>query len=241
MSDSPAGTDRDDGVPVVAFHLDVMCPYAYQTAAWIREIRDRGLVDVRWRFFSLEEVNREEGKRHPWERDWSYGFGMMRVAARLRRGVDGEDRSGNDLVDDYYATAGRWLHEEGRKPHSPDAAREVLGEIGLDADLVDEALADPTTTDEVRADHDAVLALGGFGVPTLVFPSGGVIYGPVVVPAPLGEDAVALWHLVQGWDRFPHLYEIKRPKSADDLHHIATSFTPYLEGRDWRSVQRPAP
>ena len=239
VPETPSGPST--GPVAIAFHLDVMCPWAYQTSLWIREVRDRGLVDVRWRFFSLEEVNREEGRKHPWEREWSYGWGMLRVAARLRRLDGGPDAGGNDLVDRYYATAGRWLHEEGRKPHSPDAAREVLTEIGLDPGLVDEALADPTTTDEVRADHEAVLALGAFGVPTLVFPSGRPVYGPVVVPAPTGDEAVALWDLVVGWDRFPHLYEIKRPKSAEDLRHIATAFTPYLRGRDWRSVERPAP
>jgi hypothetical protein len=213
-----------------------MCPWAYQTSLWAREVRDRGLIDIEWRFFSLEEVNRVEGKKHPWERDWSYGWGMLRVAAMLRRRPDG-----NDLVDRYYATAGAWLHEQGRKPHSPDAARRVLAEIGVDPALVDAALADPTTTDEVRADHDEVLARGAFGVPTLVLPSGQLLYGPVVVPAPTGDDAVALWHLVAGWERFPHLYELKRPKSALDLAHIGQAFTPYLEGRDWQSVENTAP
>jgi 2-hydroxychromene-2-carboxylate isomerase len=229
-----------DPVPI-DFHFDVMCPWAYQTSLWIREVRDRGLVDVTWRFFSLEEVNREDGKKHPWERDWSYGWGMLRVAAELRRQDGGITGGGNDLVDRYYAVAGSWLHEQARKPHSPDAARAVLAEIGADPALVDAALADPTTTDEVRADHDAVLAKGAFGVPTLVFPSGQAVYGPVVVPAPTGADAAALWDLVQGWDRFPHLYEIKRPKSPLDLAHIAEVFTPYLQGRDWRSVENPAP
>lgn len=229
-----------DPVPI-DFHFDVMCPWAYQTSLWVREVRDQGLVDVTWRFFSLEEVNREDGKKHPWERDWSYGWGMLRVAAELRRQDGGITGGGNDLVDRYYAVAGSWLHEQARKPHSPEAARAVLAEIGADPALVDAALADPTTTDEVRADHDAVLAKGAFGVPTLVFPSGQAVYGPVVVPAPTGADAAALWDLVQGWDRFPHLYEIKRPKSALDLAHIAEVFTPYLQGRDWRSIENPAP
>ena len=48
----------------VDFHFDVMCPYAYQTSLWMREVRDRAGVDVTWRFFSLEEVNRAEGKKH---------------------------------------------------------------------------------------------------------------------------------------------------------------------------------
>ena len=57
----------------VAFHFDVMCPWAYQTSIWMREVRDRLNIEVDWCFFSLEEINREEGKKHPWEREWSYG------------------------------------------------------------------------------------------------------------------------------------------------------------------------
>src|SRR6476660_10168640 len=54
----------------ITFYLDPMCPYSYQTSVWIREVRSRladGL-DIVWKFFSLEEVNLEAGKKHPWER-----------------------------------------------------------------------------------------------------------------------------------------------------------------------------
>ena len=69
----------------VDFHFDVMCPYAYQTSRWIREVRDITGLQINWRFFSLEEINRVEGKKHPWEREWSYGWSMMRIGAYLRR------------------------------------------------------------------------------------------------------------------------------------------------------------
>jgi 2-hydroxychromene-2-carboxylate isomerase len=218
----------------VDFHFDIMCPWAYQTSKWIREVRDRVPVDVSWRFFSLEEINREEGKKHPWERQWSYGWGMLRVAALLRR-------SSMELCDRFYAAAGRALHEEGRKPHQPRVAGQLLADIGVDPELVDEAIADPTTHDDVKADHDRAVALGCFGVPTLVFPDGQSLYGPVVTPAPTGADALALWELVRLYRRFPHLYELKRPKAASDMQHIKEQFTPYLTGRDWESRQKPAP
>ena len=69
----------------VDFHFDVMCPWAYQTSLWMREVRDLTGVEVRWRFFSLEEINRQDGKKHPWEREWCYGWSMLRIAALLRR------------------------------------------------------------------------------------------------------------------------------------------------------------
>jgi len=116
----------------VDFHFDVMCPYAYQTSLWIRSVRERTGLVINWRFFSLEEVNRVEGKKHPWERDWSYGWSMMRVGALLRRRDMAE-------LDAWYARAGRALHVEGHKPHVPDVARALLEELGLDPGLVDEA------------------------------------------------------------------------------------------------------
>lgn len=214
------------------FHFDVMCPWAYQTSKWIRDVRDQIGLDITWRFFSLEEVNRAEGRKHPWERDWSYGWSMMRVGAWLRR-------ESNSLLDDWYEVSGRALHEDGRQPHRREVAEELVAEMGLDPALVGEAVADPTTHDDVKADHDRVLALGGFGVPTLVFEDGSTLFGPVVTPAPSGAEALRLWDLTVGWTAIPHLYELRRPKTTADLDHIAHSFEPYLRAREWNTVQKP--
>jgi 2-hydroxychromene-2-carboxylate isomerase len=218
----------------VDFHFDIMCPYAYQTSLWIREVRDTAGIEVRWRFFSLEEINREEGKKHPWEREWSYGWSMMRIGALLRRQDMG-------LLDRWYEAAGRALHVDGRKPHRPEVAEELLAELGLDPAIVRAAIEDPTTGDEVRAEHEAVVGKGGFGVPTLVFDDGQALFGPVLVDPPTGDAAVRLWDHVTGWLEFPHVYELQRPKSAADVDTIVETFAPYLEARDWFSVQRETP
>jgi predicted DsbA family dithiol-disulfide isomerase len=216
-----------------------MCPFAYQTSLWLREVRDTRPADapleLRWRFFSLEEINREHGQRHPWERDWAYGFSQMRVGALLRR------RSQAD-VDAWYAAVGRAFFVDERPTHTPEVQREVLDELGVGGDVLDEALADPTTADEVRADHDEVVSIhGGHGVPTLVFDTGSVLFGPVVAPAPTGDAAQRLWDLVCTWGEVPHLFEIRKPKTADDLAHLGEQFAPYLRARAWKSVAKPAP
>src|ERR1700739_2334002 len=130
----------------VDFHFDIMCPWAYQASLWIRDVRDQLGIDVSWRFFSLEEVNRAPEKKHPWEREWSYGWSMMRIGALLRR------RSMADL-DAWDERGGRALHVEGHKPHEKAVARQLLEELGFDPALVDQAIADPTTSDEVMAEH----------------------------------------------------------------------------------------
>lgn len=227
-------------VSTVDFFFDPMCPWAYQTSLWIRDVRRQTALDIRWRFFSLEEINRPEGKKHPWERELAYGWSPMRVAARLRR----RDPA---LCDAWYLACGRALHEEGRKPHDPDVARSLLTSIGAQAEDWDLALADTTTHDDVRADHEfAVRELAGFGVPILLFPAADgrpakAVFGPVVVPAPMGDEALDLWNVTVAYTRIDGLYEIKTPKTPADLEAIGRAFTPYLRGRDWESVQNPAP
>ncbi|MEQ1699276.1 MAG: DsbA family protein [Ilumatobacteraceae bacterium] len=228
---SAAPGTTDTGASTVDFHFDVMCPFAYQTSLWMRSVRDQLGLTVNWRFFSLEEVNRVEGKKHPWEREWSYGWSMMRIGALLRR---------TDMawLDAWYARAGKALHEDGHKPHEPAVARHLLEEIGLDPALVDQAIADPTTHDEVLAEHRRVIDGGGYGVPTLIFPDGQTFFGPVLLDPPTGDAAVRLWNAVIAWREFPHLFELQRPKTPEHQRAIATAFRPYLEARDWVSINR---
>jgi 2-hydroxychromene-2-carboxylate isomerase len=221
--------------PRIEFFFDPMCPWAYQTSVWIRDVRSQIPLDIHWRFFSLEEVNRPEGKKHPWERELAYGWTPLRVAAWLRR-ID------MSLCDAWYEAAGRALHVEARRPYDRSVALELLADIGAPDDAWDAALADPTTHDDVRTDHDeAVQRHGGFGVPLIVLPDGGTVFGPVVHPAPTGAEALALWNLTVAYRSIPGLYELKTPKTRDDLERIAAAFDPYFAAREWESIQRPAP
>jgi 2-hydroxychromene-2-carboxylate isomerase len=214
----------------VEFHFDPMCPFAFQTSVWMRDVRAQLGITVNWRFFSLEEINREDGKKHPWERDWSYGWSLMRIGALLRR----TDMS---LLDRWYAAIGSELHALGGKPHDPVVARRLLVEIGADGAILDAALDDPTTHDDVRADHQRVVDAGGYGVPTL-FLDGQCLFGPVLVDPPTGSAALKLWNVVTDMADLPHVYELQRPKSPSDVDLIAQSLRPYLDGRDWVSINR---
>ena len=114
---------------VIDLYFDPMCPYAYQTSRWIREVRSQVDVDVTWKFFSLEEVNLVDGKKHPWERPWSYGFGQMRVGALIRREL------GNDAVDRWYEAIGHAFFYDGIKTHIPEQHARVIEQAGFDPAL----------------------------------------------------------------------------------------------------------
>ena len=223
-----AATDVD--LTTVDFHLDVMCPFAYQTSKWIRSVREQTDLAINWKFFSLEEVNLMPGKKHPWEREWSYGWSMMRVGVALRR-------LGMDHVDAWYELAGRGLHEDGRRVQEREQQKEILAELGHDPALVDEAIADPTTHDEIHADHARVVDNGGYGVPTMFF-GDHCLFGPVLMDPPEGEAAMRLWNAVTAWVEFPHLYELQQPKTDVHQQKITDTFRPYLEARDWVSINR---
>ncbi len=214
----------------VDFHFDPLCPYAYQTSKWIRSVREQNGLDISWRFFSLEEINRVEGKKHPWERDWTFGWSLMRVGALLRR-------TSMDNLDRWYERIGRALHEEGLRPHRPEVARELLAELGLDSGLVDESIADTTTNDEVLADHQRVVDAAGYGAPTLFFGEH-CLFGPVLVDPPVGAAALRLWEAVTAWVEFPDLFELQQPKTREMEQRITRVFEPYLNARDWVSINR---
>ena len=77
-----------------------------------------------------------------------------------------------DLCDRWYEACGRALHVDGRRFYDRDVAVDLLAASARAGSAWDEALADPTTHDDVRADHDhAVATYGGFGVPIIVFPT----------------------------------------------------------------------
>ncbi len=219
----------------LGFHFDVMCPWAYQTSKWIREVRETVPLDIEWRFFSLEEINREEGKKHPWEREWSYGWGMMRVAAMLRR-------ESMDDCDRFYEAAGRALHEESRKPHRPEVAEEICRELGLDPAVVRAAIDDPThprrraRRPRRRRHPRRRVRRADLGVRRRALRLRSRRRARPDRPGrarPVGPDR----RLQQG----ARTSTSSRHRRRDaDMAHIAEVFRPYLEARDWESREKPA-
>ena len=190
----------------IEFYFDPLCPWAWQGAVWIRQVWEVRAIRVEWRLFSLFLINEHHQEFGPEVRERM--LAGLRVLALVRR------ETGNEATGEVYRSIGERLHETRPRPEmSPELLRDAVVAAGLDAGVVDRALADPSTEAEVVAEHQAVVErVGAFGVPTIVLPGGKSIFGPVKALAPTGEAAGELWDHVRWLAEQDDFFELKRTR-----------------------------
>jgi 2-hydroxychromene-2-carboxylate isomerase len=191
----------------VKFHFDPLCPWAWQSSKWIREVEKVRDIAVEWCLFSLEIVNGEGDANNP------YADVLLRDREALRTLALVQRAEGNAAVGRVYESLGRRVHEAPNEPIEGEVIRTALIEAGLEPSMLDRAIDDNSTTDDVRTQHaKAVAETGAFGVPVIVLPSGEAIFGPVIATAPTGEAAGELWDHVTWLMRQDGFFELKRER-----------------------------
>jgi len=199
------------------FYFDPLCPWAWMTSLWIREVQKLRPVDVEWKFFALAGVNDRDD-------EW---YGPLRIAALARR------EGGNEAAGRAYLALGRLFHERDESfdeiGRLAEVAQPYLAEVGLDPSLAPRALEDPTTVDDVQNEHkEALEKYRAFGVPWLVVDGDEAgFFGPVIGDLPTGEDAAELWDHYVYMARRPQLYELKRGgrKKMQDLKGLSAPYS----------------
>lgn len=199
----------------VDFHFDPACPLAWRTFLWIREARKVRPLNITWRFFSLEVVNRKEGVTPDYQKDGSWA--AHRTLALARR------QGGNDAVERLYLALGAARHGHGEDIKQSEVIRAAAKQAGLDPEIVDAALAGDSTVQDVLADHEeATRRYRAFGVPTIALEGSDVgFYGPIIQQVPRGEDAGELWDYTAWALRQPNLFELKRDRGNVKWEPIA--------------------
>lgn len=200
-------TIQDTKTPVsINFHFDPLCPLAWRTALWVREVRGQRPVEVTWRLFSLEIVNRKEGAAPNYDMGWT----ALRTLALAQR------EHGNDAVERLYIALGNAQH--GRKESIGERAvvEACAKEAGLSEGFVEKALTDESTIQDVIHDHEeAVQRYHAFGVPTIALKESDIgYYGPIINTVPHGEEAGELWDYTAYALRTPNIFELKRDRAA---------------------------
>ncbi|HET7304487.1 MAG TPA: DsbA family protein [Segeticoccus sp.] len=185
--------------------FDPACPWAWMTSRWLMEVEQVRDVHVTWSVMSLSVLNEgrdlPEDYRDLMDRSW----GPVRVIIAAAR------EHGNDVVKQLYDAMGTRIHLQGMDDRQ-QVVKESLEEVGLPDELARYADSDEVD-DRLRASHQRAIDLVGDDVGTPVVSVGDVaFFGPVVTPAPKGEQAGRLWDgcvLVAGT---PGFYELKRSR-----------------------------
>lgn len=195
------------------FWFDPICPWAWMTSRWMTEVESLRDVEVTWHPFSLAALNESKDLDPDYRKNIDASWGPARVAVAVR------EEHGQDKVKPFYDAVGTAIHPE--KTDEPDNRRryheavvKALDEVGLPPELAE--YADKDTFDEqLRESNARALKLVGddVGVP-IVSIDGTAFFGPVMSPAPKGEDAAKVWDGALALASYPGFFELKRSRTT---------------------------
>jgi predicted DsbA family dithiol-disulfide isomerase len=187
---------------------DYRCPFVYRASLLLQNVRDSGerTLDVRWRYFSLSQVNSKDDGWTVWEAPESElvkGRLAFKAAEAARR---------QDRFEDFHMPLLHARHRDRLDIDDVAIVEQVAVEAGLDLDRFRNDVADPQIVYAIARDHQpAVKEHGIFGTPTFLFPGGAAAYVRLS-EAPEGPDAVKIFDkIVSVAADEPRILEIKRP------------------------------
>ncbi|MFD8324637.1 mycothiol-dependent nitroreductase Rv2466c family protein [Streptomyces lydicus] len=202
------------------FWFDPLCPWAWMTSRWMLEVEKVRPVEVRWHVMSLAVLNEDKLDTLPAEyaenmRPGGKAWGPVRVV------IAAQQLHGDEAVGRLYTALGTRFHNEGLGV-TPESIAAALDDAGLPAELIEYADKDTYDT-QLRASHKEGIDLVGqeVGTPVIAVPGADgeqiAFFGPVVTPAPKGEQAAKLWDGTLMVASIPGFYEIKRTRTQPPL------------------------
>jgi 2-hydroxychromene-2-carboxylate isomerase len=187
----------------LTFYFDPLCPWAWRTSRWIREVQSHQPLEVEWKLFSLGLNNNSPTNE---------------MLAPLRALVLARREGGNQAVGRLYKALGDATHEKGLKPWEAGVWETIfpkaLTKAELSPNLFAAAQADPSTLEDLKTEHqEAVDKYQAYGVPWLVKAGQDFGFnGPVISEVPEGKIALELWEHFSWLLTQPYFYEIKRAR-----------------------------
>ena len=187
--------------------FDPICPFAWITSRWLLEAAAVRDLEVTWNIMSLAQLNKDREMDDAHKAAFTRSWDAVRLVAAVK------EKHGNDAVIALYNAMGTRIHLKKEKV-SDELLTAALVEAGLPADLLAVA-KDESWNEPMIASHDRAISLVGNDVGTPVVAIGdAAFFGPVISPAPKGEQAGRLWDGLALCLEVPGFYELKRARKG---------------------------
>jgi 2-hydroxychromene-2-carboxylate isomerase len=192
------------------FWFDPVCPWAWMTSRWILEVEKVRDISVQWNLFSLAHLNRDKELPEEYKSRLIRSWQSTRVIAAAQK------ENGSSITLPLYTAISSRIHlkkmDVGVVPFE-----DALTEVGLNPALA-QAMDDESLNAAIIESHERGIALVGNDVGTPIISVGGTaFFGPVISPAPKGEEAGKLWDGVVGVASYPGFFEIKRSRTVGPI------------------------
>ena len=190
------------------FWFDPLCPFAWISSRWIKEVEDVRDIEVRWHVMSLAYLNKDKDTPQDYREMFTGTEKRVRVAIKIAQEHD------NAALGEWYTAIGTRRHNNG-EDLTREAVAASLTDAGLPADLIEAWDDESLDAAVVASHHEGMDAVGDdVGTPTIHI-DGAAFFGPVLGKIPRGEEAGQLWDGCVAVAKVPYFYELKRSRTGE--------------------------
>ncbi len=204
-------TQTDAPVTTVDLWFDPLCPWAWMTSRWLLEVEKVRPVKAVFHVMSLSVLNEGRDLREEYRAKMDAGWRGVRVALAV------EEKYGSDKLAEYYTAIGTRIHPGGEDGSERATIEAALSEVGLPTELADAGWTDANDEALKRSHHEGMDPVGDEVGTPVIHINGEALFGPVISPAPKGEQAGRLFDGFSLLTEYDGFFEAKRTRTRDPI------------------------
>lgn len=204
-------TQTDAPVTTVDLWFDPLCPWAWMTSRWLLEVEKVRPVKAVFHVMSLSVLNEGRDLPEEYRAKMDAGWHGVRVALAV------EEKYGSDKLAEYYTAIGTKIHPGGEDGSDRATIEAALKEVGLPTELADAGWTDANDEALKRSHHEGMDPVGDEVGTPVIHIHGEALFGPVISPAPKGEQAGRLFDGFSLLTEYDGFFEAKRTRTRDPI------------------------